>query len=111
MLEIICVALAVYFESRGESLQGQRAVASVVWNRRDDPRWPSSSCEVVKQPNQFATLFEPTDPHSWQTAVLVAAETENNRTTPAFFFATPGLHNYKYLETIGNHEFFGLEED
>jgi len=41
----------------------------------------------------------------------VAAETRRNRTTPAFFFATPGLHNYKYLETIGNHEFFGLEGD
>ena len=50
---MICVALAVYFEARGESLEGQRAVASVVWNRRNDERWPNHTCEVVAQKGQF----------------------------------------------------------
>ena len=107
MLEIICVALAVYFESRGEATAGQEAVASVVWNRTDDSRWPSNACEVIKQPNQFATITPPTDPIAWQKAVLAARKTRKERTTKALFFATKGHHkNYIYLETIGNHEFF-----
>ena len=107
MLEIVCVALAVYFESRGESEEGQRAVASVVWNRLEDPRWPSNACKVVTQPNQFAVLSEPTDAKAWQKAVLAAKDAKITRNTEAVFFATPGHHlSRTYLETIGNHEFF-----
>src|SRR5437868_10762762 len=49
-----CLATAVYFESRGESLEGQLAVARVVMNRAGSGRYPSSWCEVVKQPAQFS---------------------------------------------------------
>ncbi len=49
-----CLAGAVYFESRGEPLAGQLAVAQVVINRSDDARWPASYCGVVYQRAQFS---------------------------------------------------------
>ncbi|ANT62087.1 hydrolase [Salipiger sp. CCB-MM3] len=44
-----CLAEALYFEARGESLQGQFAVAEVIMNRVDSPRFPGSICGVVNQ--------------------------------------------------------------
>lgn len=49
-----CLAGAVYFESRGEPLDGQLAVAQVVINRAEDRRWPASYCGVVYQRSQFS---------------------------------------------------------
>ncbi|QFT76382.1 cell wall hydrolase [Erythrobacter sp. THAF29] len=49
-----CLAGAIYFESRGEPLAGQLAVAQVVINRADDRRWPASYCGVVYQRAQFS---------------------------------------------------------
>ena len=45
-----CLATAVYFEARGESLEGQLAVARVVMNRAASGRYPPDWCSVVKQP-------------------------------------------------------------
>ena len=73
-----CLAGAVYFEARGESLEGQLAVAEVVLNRSASGEYPASICEVVKQPAQFSFvrdgLFPPIDESSvaWRTAVAVA---------------------------------------
>ena len=44
-----CLAEALYFEARGESLVGQVAVAEVILNRVDDGRYPDSVCGVVQQ--------------------------------------------------------------
>jgi spore germination cell wall hydrolase CwlJ-like protein len=44
-----CLAQAIYFESRGEPIAGQIAVAEVILNRVDDRRFPSSVCSVTKQ--------------------------------------------------------------
>jgi spore germination cell wall hydrolase CwlJ-like protein len=44
-----CLAQAIYHESRGEPLAGQIAVAEVVLNRVDSPRYPSSVCGVTRQ--------------------------------------------------------------
>ena len=44
-----CLAEAIYFESRGEPLAGQIAVAEVVLNRVDDRRYPKTVCGVTKQ--------------------------------------------------------------
>ena len=49
-----CLATAVYFESMGESLEGQLAVAQVVINRADSGRYPTNWCAVVKQKAQFS---------------------------------------------------------
>ena len=47
-----CLAEALYFEARGESLSGQVAVAEVILNRVDSKRYPNSICGVVKQGQQ-----------------------------------------------------------
>jgi len=44
-----CLAEALYFEARGEPNQGQFAVAEVILNRVDSPKFPNSICEVVNQ--------------------------------------------------------------
>ena len=44
-----CLTKALYFEARGESLKGQFAVAEVILNRTDSPRFPGSVCGVVNQ--------------------------------------------------------------
>jgi len=49
-----CLATAVYFEARGESVEGQLAVARVVMNRAASDRYPPDWCGVVKQPAQFS---------------------------------------------------------
>ena len=76
--ELECLAGAVYFEARGEPLEGQLAVAEVVLNRAASGAYPASICEVVKQPAQFSfvqdRLFPPIDESSvaWRTAVAIA---------------------------------------
>jgi N-acetylmuramoyl-L-alanine amidase len=49
-----CLATAVYFEARGESVEGQLAVARVVMNRAGSGKYPPDWCSVVKQPWQFS---------------------------------------------------------
>ena len=52
--EANCIAVAVYHEARGESLEGQLAVAKVIMNRATSGKYPTSWCGVVKQPWQFS---------------------------------------------------------
>ncbi len=44
-----CLAIAIYFESRGEPLAGQIGVAEVVLNRVDSRSFPNSICAVTVQ--------------------------------------------------------------
>ena len=44
-----CLAQAIYFEARGETVKGQFAVAEVILNRRDSPLYPKTICHVVHQ--------------------------------------------------------------
>jgi len=44
-----CLAQAMYYEARSESIVGQLAVADVVMNRVESRRYPSSICAVVFQ--------------------------------------------------------------
>ena len=52
--EATCLATAVYFESMGEPLEGQLAVAQVIINRTKSGLYPTSLCGVVKQKAQFS---------------------------------------------------------
>ena len=73
-----CLAGAVYFESRGEPLAGQLAVAQVVINRSEDNRWPASYCGVVYQRAQFSFVRGGQMPRintssaAWQRAKAIA---------------------------------------
>ncbi len=44
-----CLAEALYFEARGESVKGQFAVAEVILNRVASSRFPNSVCGVIRQ--------------------------------------------------------------
>lgn len=52
--DLACLAGTIYFESKGEPLSGQLAVAQVVINRTESGRFPRSICSVVKQRGQFS---------------------------------------------------------
>ena len=52
--EVNCMALNIYYETRGSSLADSYAVADVVLNRVEDTRYPNSICEVVYQGEQHA---------------------------------------------------------
>ena len=47
--EARCLALAIYYEARGESEDGQVAVSHVILNRVDSKRYPNTICGVVYQ--------------------------------------------------------------
>lgn len=47
--EWACLAEALYFEARGESLEGIFAVAEVILNRVDAARYPDTVCGVINQ--------------------------------------------------------------
>lgn len=44
-----CLVEAIYFEARGETLEGQRAVAEVILNRVKSSDFPNTICGVVRQ--------------------------------------------------------------
>ena len=44
-----CLSEAIYHEARGETLEGQVAVAEVILNRKESGRYPSTVCGVVEQ--------------------------------------------------------------
>lgn len=47
-----CLARAIYFEARSESVIGQMAVAKVILNRVKSPDYPNTICGVVYQGSQ-----------------------------------------------------------
>ena len=52
--ELACLAGAIYFESKGETLAGQLAVGRVIVARSRSGRFPASYCGVVFQRSQFS---------------------------------------------------------
>ena len=78
-----CLANAVYFEARGESVRGQIAVAQVVMNRVFSPFYPNDVCGVVYQNSgrhlacQFTFACDGipdivTEPDAWERAKRIA---------------------------------------
>ena len=53
--EVNCMALNIYYETRGSSLADSYGVADVVLNRVEDTRYPNSICEVVYQGEKHAS--------------------------------------------------------
>lgn len=52
-----CLTAALYFEARGETLEGQFAVAEVILNRVDSPVYPRTVCGVVRQSSDLGCQF------------------------------------------------------
>ncbi len=47
--ELKCLSEALYFEARGEQLEGQIAVADVIINRKNSKNFPNTICRVVSE--------------------------------------------------------------
>jgi len=117
--ELRCLAGAVYFESRGESLVGQLAVAHVVINRAESGRFPTSLCGVVHQKSQFSFVRGGKMPKIresgplWSNAVAIAQIARDgswkNHAPGALFFharyVSPGWRKTRIAQ-IDNHIFY-----
>ena len=116
--ELRCLAGAVYFESRGESLVGQLAVAHVVLNRAQSGRFPKSLCGVVHQKSQFSFVRGGKMPairngSQWNNAVAIAQIARDgswkNHAPGALFFharyVSPGWRKTRIAQ-IDNHIFY-----
>lgn len=116
--ELNCLAVAVYFESKGEPLDGQLAVAQVILNRVEQGRFGRDICAVVKAPRQFSfvrggRMPAPVNREQWKTAqaiaVIAAAEGWHAIVGEAtHFHATrvkPGWRMQRVAQ-VGNHIFY-----
>ena len=114
-----CLAGAVYFESKGESLEGQLAVARVIINRVKSGRFANSMCGVVYQPGQFSFVRGrgmPTIPmasESWREAVAIAQiatqDSWDSKAEGALFFHARRVSpswGKRQLAAIDNHIFY-----
>lgn len=113
--DVRCLATAVYFESKGEPIEGQLAVAQVIMNRVESGRFASSMCGVVRQPGQFSFVYRaPTAGAEWriaQAVAIVAATGNWHEVAPdtTYFHAkrvAPGWSSMKRVSAIGNHVFY-----
>jgi spore germination cell wall hydrolase CwlJ-like protein len=116
--ELHCLAIGVYYESKGEPLAGQLAVAEVILNRAESGRFAKSVCGVLKQPGQFSFVRRgvlPTPPNNaqWRKAMAVAQVAEkdlwDSPVENALFFharyVSPGWKRAR-VGTVGNHIFY-----
>ncbi len=117
--ELECLAGAIYFESKSESLKGQLAVGHVIANRAASGRFPSSYCGVVYQRSQFSFVRGGSMPKfarshiQWKNAVAIARIVDQKLApTPvskALFFharrVSPGWRLTR-VATLGNHVFY-----
>jgi len=117
--ELNCLAGAIYFEAKSETLQGQLAVGRVIIARSKSGRYPSSYCGVVYQPSQFSFVRGgrmpaiPTASRDWREAVAIAriadAGAWQSPVEGAISFhatrVSPGWR-MKRVATLGNHVFY-----
>lgn len=117
---ILCLAIAIFHESRGESKKAQYAVAEVIHNRSRHPDYPDNYCAVIKQKGQFSfvknhkSMAVPRyELESWKESIAVARDFErkkSNHVGKALYFNTVKLGvryktNVKSVK-IGNHVFY-----
>ncbi len=117
--ELNCLAIGVYYESKGEPLTGQLAVADVILNRMTSGRFPTSACGVLTQRGQFSFVkggrlpdIDASRP-AWKTAVAIARIARQDLwESPAkgalFFHARRVSPNWgkTRVASLGNHIFY-----
>jgi N-acetylmuramoyl-L-alanine amidase len=97
-------------EARGESYEGQLAVAAVVINRVQDPRFPKTIKDVIYQPKAFSAVSDgqinltPTD-----TSIKAAREALKGQdpTKGAIFYWNPDIATCNWIKTLEPHERIG----
>ena len=117
--ELECLAGAIYFEAKSETLDGQLAVGRVVVNRARSGRFPGSYCGVVFQRSQFSFVRGNGMPainrasRGWKTAVAIAQIANEGSWSSVvegalFFHATrvsPGWRLTR-IARVDNHVFY-----
>jgi len=111
-----CLMRAMYFESNRSSEDGMLAVGSVVMNRVASPKFPNTICDVVGQPNQFASgvmtrkMSSSALPKIEKVADQVLAGKRHPKVGRAMFFHTAGLtfpyDNMHYVAVAGGNAFY-----
>ncbi|GAB4388718.1 cell wall hydrolase [Albidovulum sp.] len=119
-----CLATALYFEARGESIKGQVAVAEVILNRVDSARFPTTVCAVVNQSNSRGCQFSFNcdglperigNKAAWLTARKIAQAMLDGApralTGGATYFHTPAVRaswsrRFERTAQIGGHIFY-----
>lgn len=117
--ELDCLAGAIYFEAKGESLTGQLAVGRVIVARTQSGRFPASYCGVVLQPSQFSFVRGRSIPSvnrsspQWQRAAAIAriahADAWESPVEGALFFhATHVAPRWRLtrMARVENHVFY-----
>ncbi|MFD2815377.1 cell wall hydrolase [Paracoccus aerius] len=117
--DLNCLAEAIYHEARGESTQGQAAVAEVILNRVESRQFPPSVCGVVNQPSQFSYTIGGKKKIGNKAAYLRARDIARNAlagaprvlTGGATYFHTPAVrpswsHRFQRTVRIGQHIFY-----
>ena len=117
--ELACLAGAIYFESKGETLAGQLAVGRVIVARAKSGRFPASYCGVVYQRSQFSFVQGRGMPtinksgRAWTEAARIARIAhEGSWKSPVegalFFHAARVSPNWRLtrLARIDNHVFY-----
>ena len=112
--EIMLLSKLIAGEARGESYEGQVAVAAVVINRVKDSRFPNSLEGVIYQKNAFSVVKKGTINVQATSSTYRAAQEAlygNDPTNNAIYFWNPDISTCSWINTlsphlrIGNHVF------
>ena len=117
--ELECLAIGIFFESKGEPLIGQLAVGEVIANRAASGRFASTYCGVLTQRGQFSFVRRgklpsvPRASRGWKTAVAIAKivdqDLKDSAASDALFFHARRVSprwKLKRVASIGNHVFY-----
>lgn len=126
-----CLVTTLYHEARGEPTEGVLAVANVVLNRMESPRYPKSVCGVVKHQLvrgvwQFSfwkekrLLSRPVNKESWKRMEKIAQQAINlhyagfDIIDDSMYYYNPSAANpswakskkLQFVRKIGKHKFY-----
>lgn len=101
------LAAIIWLEARGESAEGQQAVAEVVLNRVISSQFPDNVHDVLHQSGQFSSIgaLGVAEPTETQYAAIEAALYGENILPENVVFFSRGAENSNVWGTIGNHVF------
>ena len=114
--ELECLTKVILYEAGAESRSGQVAVAQVVMNRVESPRFPDTICGVVYQRGQFSAIrsFNPPRNARWNRAMALARDVlDGHEPVVGEALYCPATHvrpafgrSRTRVATIGNHVFY-----